>query len=130
MHSNLLSDVIFLISNGFWLKNDRSEPMGIFLSQLLNHVGPAFSVVVPSLEVKRMLLGCYGLAVSMLSRLIILVLKGLLPAVNFHGPRDFEVGWGMKNNCHLFLLLLLVIFKLQKFDSVPSMSCFLNESSV
>lgn len=68
--------------------------MGIFLSQLPNHVGPAFSVVVPLLEVKRMLLGCYGLAgfVSMLSRLIILVLKGLLPAVNFCGPRDFEVG--------------------------------------
>lgn len=46
-----------------------------------------------------MLLGCYGLAgfVSMLSRLIILVLKGLLPADNLCGPRDFEVGWGTKN---------------------------------
>lgn len=79
-----------------------------------------------------MLLGCYGLAgfVSMLSRLIILVLKGLLPADNLCGPRDFEVGWGMKKKCHLFLLLLLVIFKLQKFDLVPSMSCFLNASSV
>lgn len=41
-----------------------------------------------------MLLGCYGLAgfVSILSLLIILVLKGLLPAINFCGPRDFEVG--------------------------------------
>lgn len=79
-----------------------------------------------------MLLGCYGLAglVSMLSRLIILVLKGLLPAVNLCGPRDFEVGWGMNSSCHLFLLLFLVIFKLQKFDSVPSMSCFLNAGSV